>query len=165
MQNAHGTLSSSCLSNLLESFLSLSHKCKCKLYVELWERLVLTKDIIIKILSKQDKLLMDLPRLVRKTIRKLIFMWRGRKWTHTFRWWTCANGKDWSQGTNEVLVIGLHMVGKFWVWFWSCKALRSFIHHHFFLLSFFLLLFFLFFFFSSLALICNTVLSLLIPHA
>ena len=85
-------LSSSCLTILLESFLSVSHKYKCKLYVELWERLVLTKDIIIKILSKQDKLLMDLPRLVKKTIRKLISMWRGGKWTHAFRWWTCANG-------------------------------------------------------------------------
>jgi hypothetical protein len=26
--------------------------------------------------------------------------------------WTCANGKKWSRGPNEVLVIGLHMVGK-----------------------------------------------------
>jgi hypothetical protein len=38
---------------------------------------------------------------------------RGERWTHTF-WdrWTCANGKEWSRGTNKVLVIGLHMVGK-----------------------------------------------------
>jgi len=34
------------------------------------ERLVLTKDIIIKILSKQEILLMDLPRLVNKTFGK-----------------------------------------------------------------------------------------------
>jgi hypothetical protein len=26
--------------------------------------------------------------------------------------WTCANGKERSRGHNEVLVIGLHMVGK-----------------------------------------------------
>jgi len=34
------------------------------------ERLVLTKDIIIKILSKQEIFLMDLPRLVKKTFGK-----------------------------------------------------------------------------------------------
>jgi hypothetical protein len=33
------------------------------------------------------------------------------KITHTRDRWTCANGKEWSRGTKEVLVIGLHMVG------------------------------------------------------
>ena len=32
---------------------------------------------------------------------------RGKDETHTFDRWTCASG------TNEVLVIGLHMVGRF----------------------------------------------------
>ena len=64
------TLSSSCLSNLLElSPFFLSYVC-VSLYLELLEMLVLTKDIIIKILSKQEILLMDLPRLVKKTIGK-----------------------------------------------------------------------------------------------
>ena len=42
---------------------------------------------------------------------KIISLWRGREWNTHFRWWTCANGNGWSQGTTEVLVIGLHMVG------------------------------------------------------
>ena len=38
---------------------------------------------------------------------------RGKRKIHTL-WdrWTCANGKEWPWGTNEVLVIGLHMFGK-----------------------------------------------------
>jgi hypothetical protein len=37
---------------------------------------------------------------------------RERKLHTLWDRWTSANGKEWSQGTNEVLVIGLHMVGK-----------------------------------------------------
>jgi hypothetical protein len=63
-------------------------------------------------LSKQDKLLMVLPRLIKKVIGKYVISRRGReKYTHLDRW-TCANGKECSRGTKEVLVIGLHMVGK-----------------------------------------------------
>ena len=63
------TLSSSCLSNLLElpPFFLI---CMCEALSGALERLVLTKDIIIKILSKQEILLMDLPRLIKKTIGK-----------------------------------------------------------------------------------------------
>jgi hypothetical protein len=38
---------------------------------------------------------------------------RGKRKIHTLLdEWTCANGKERSRGTKEVLVIGLHMVGK-----------------------------------------------------
>ena len=46
------------------------------------ERLVLTKDTIIKILSKQEILLMVLPRHVKKTIRKFL-CGEGENGTHT----------------------------------------------------------------------------------
>jgi hypothetical protein len=36
----------------------------------------------------------------------------GEKNTHTWDRWTYANEKEWSRGTKEVLVIGLHMVEK-----------------------------------------------------
>jgi hypothetical protein len=80
-----------------------------------WESLVLPRfykwDVI-----KKDKLLMVLPRLVKKVIGKQCYIKEGKeKNTHTWDRWTCANGKEWSWGTKEVLVIGLHMVGK-WVW-------------------------------------------------
>ena len=47
------------------------------------ERLVLTKDIIIKILSKQEILLMGLPRLVKKTIGNKFLCGEGENGTHT----------------------------------------------------------------------------------
>jgi hypothetical protein len=56
---------------------------------------------------------MVLPRLVKKVIGKQCYIKEGKeKNTHTWDRWTCANGKEWSRGTKEVLVIGLHMVGK-----------------------------------------------------
>jgi hypothetical protein len=39
-----------------------------RLYLELWEKSY--QDIIMLILSKQEKLLMDLPRLIKKVIGK-----------------------------------------------------------------------------------------------
>jgi hypothetical protein len=42
----------------------------------------------------------------------MLYQGGGDKNTHTWERWTCANGKEWSRGTKEVLVIGLHMVGK-----------------------------------------------------
>jgi hypothetical protein len=43
---------------------------------------------------------------------KIMLYQEGERKIHT-PWdrWTCANGKEWSRGTKEVLVIGLHMVG------------------------------------------------------
>jgi hypothetical protein len=42
----------------------------------------------------------------------MLYQGGGEKNTHTWDRWTCANGKEWSRCTKEVLVIGLHMVGK-----------------------------------------------------
>ena len=76
---------------------------------------------------------------------------RGKRKIHTLLdKWTCANGKEWSRGTKEVLVIGLHMVGK-WEWIfltWSFECTfrepgSSLYAHIFFLFLIFLILFFL----------------------
>jgi hypothetical protein len=85
----------------------------------------------------------------------------GKRKIHTL-WdrWTCANGKEWSPGTKEVLVIRLHMVGnefgsfnleamKFLMHFrepGSSLNLILFILTHFFF-SFYSYIFFLFSFF------------------
>ena len=56
---------------MLQNWLSFpSLICMCEALSGSLERLVLTKDVIIKILSKQEILLMDLPRLIKKTIGK-----------------------------------------------------------------------------------------------
>jgi hypothetical protein len=54
------------------------------------------------VLLKQDKLLMVLPRLVKKVIGKWCYIKEGKeKNTHTWDRWTCANGKEWSRGTRK----------------------------------------------------------------
>jgi hypothetical protein len=67
-----------------------------------------------------------------------------------------ANG--WSRDTNEVLVIGLHMVGKDWVWTclqsslrfkWSKKEPRNIFYFSYFSFLFFFYFFFFFSFFPS----------------
>jgi hypothetical protein len=80
-------------------------------------------------LSKQDKLLMVLPRLVKKVIGKWCYIKEGKRKIHTL-WdrWTCANGKEWSWGTNEVLVIGLHMVGKMSLDLLNLETLKFLMH-------------------------------------
>jgi sugar lactone lactonase YvrE len=45
----------------------------------------------------------------------MLYQGGKEKNTHTWDGWTCANGIEWSRDTKEVLVIGLHMVGK-WEW-------------------------------------------------
>jgi len=55
---------------LARTFSFLSLICMCEASSGALEMLVLRKDIIIKILSKQEILLMGLPRLVKKTIGK-----------------------------------------------------------------------------------------------
>jgi hypothetical protein len=46
-------------------------------------------------LSKQDKLLMVLPRLVKKVIGKIMLYQGGERKIHTLGdRWTCANGKE-----------------------------------------------------------------------
>jgi hypothetical protein len=51
-----------------------------------------------------------------------------RKNTHTWDRWTCANGKEWSWGTKEVLVIGLHMVGKMSLDLLNLETLKFLMH-------------------------------------
>ena len=67
---AHGNSQLILSLNLARTLSSLSLIYKYEALSGALERLVLTKDIIIKILSKQEILLMDLPRLVKKTIGK-----------------------------------------------------------------------------------------------
>ena len=55
------------------------------------EMLVLTKDIIIKILSKQELTSYGFTETHQKDHWKIISLWRGREWNTHFRWWTCAN--------------------------------------------------------------------------
>jgi cellulose synthase/poly-beta-1,6-N-acetylglucosamine synthase-like glycosyltransferase len=93
---------------------------------------------------------MVLPRLVKKGHLK-IMLYRGGEKIHRLRdRWTCANGKEWCRDTKQVLIIGLHMVGKMSLdlksWSFSeipnaFRELRSslyfiFIHAHFFFLIF-----------------------------
>jgi hypothetical protein len=49
----------------------------------------------------------------KRSLENNVISRRGREKIHTL-WdrWTCANDKEWSRGTKEVLIIGLHMVGK-----------------------------------------------------
>jgi hypothetical protein len=80
-------------------------------------------------LSKQDKLLMVLPRLVKKVIGKWCYIKEGERKIHTL-WdrWTCANGKEWSRGTKEVLVIRLHMVGRMSLDLLNLETLKFLMH-------------------------------------
>ena len=100
---------------------------------------------------------------------KIISLWRGREWNTHFRWWTCANGNGWSQGTAEVLVIGLHMVGiiEYRIIFKVLESNEAKGTEELFIIIFFFSLFFLFF---SLFLLLKTVgntmhLLHLPPHA
>src|SRR6185503_16309649 len=70
LQFAHGNSQLILSLKLARTLSFLSLICMCEALSGALERLVLTKDIIIKILSKQEILLMDLPRLVKKTIGK-----------------------------------------------------------------------------------------------
>jgi hypothetical protein len=82
-----------------------------RLYMDLWESLVLPRyyswDII-----KTRQASHGLTKTHQKGHWKIMFRGGGEKNTHFLDRWTCANDKEWSRGTNEVLVIGLHMVGK-----------------------------------------------------
>jgi hypothetical protein len=59
---------------------------------------------------------MDLPRLVKKVIGKIIFQGGGKEKVHTL-WdrWTCANRKEWSRGTMESSLLDCRWLKK-WVW-------------------------------------------------
>jgi hypothetical protein len=52
-------------------------------------------EFINEVLSKQDKLLMVLPRLVKKSLENNVKSRRGKRKIHTLLdEWTCANGKE-----------------------------------------------------------------------
>jgi hypothetical protein len=63
----------------------------------------------------------------KRSLENNVISRRGKRKTHTWDRWTCANGKEWSRGTKEVLVIGLHMVRK-WVWIFNLEALKFLMH-------------------------------------
>jgi hypothetical protein len=48
----------------------------------------------------------------KRSLENNVISRRGREKYTLWDRWTCENGKEWSRGTKEVLVIGLHMVGK-----------------------------------------------------
>jgi hypothetical protein len=89
----------------------------------------------------------------------MLYQRGGEKNTHTWDRWTCANGKEWSWGTKEVLVIGLHMVGKISLELLNLETLKFLMHFrepgvHFTLFLYrtysYIFLFFSFMFFLSL---------------
>jgi hypothetical protein len=106
----------------------------------------------------------------KRSLKNNVVSRRGReKNTYTWDRWTCANGKEWSRGTNKVLVIRLHVVGKISMGLVlhpletpnAFNELGSFIYlfiylfivsHIFFLLSFFFLPSYFFFLFILLLL-------------
>jgi hypothetical protein len=64
----------------------------------------------------------------KRSLENNVISRRGRKNTHTWDMWTCANGKEWSWGTKEVLVIGLHMVGKMSLDLLNLESLKFLMH-------------------------------------
>jgi hypothetical protein len=58
----------------------------------------------------------------------MLYQGRGETNTHTWDRWTCANGKEWSRDTKEVLVIGLHMVGKMRLDLFNLETLKLLMH-------------------------------------
>jgi hypothetical protein len=158
-----------------------------RLYMELWESLVLPRFYKWNVV-KTRQAYHGLTETRQKGHWKIMLYQGGEeKNTHTWYRWTCANGKEWSQGIKEVLIIGLHMVGK-WVWIFNLEALKFLMHirepgisliftHIFFIIFSFshiyfsLSLFFSFFLFlSQIFLICSPwTLKLhstyLLPHA
>ena len=102
---------SSCLSSLLVLLFSSLKVYGGNIYMELYESLVLPRyyswDII-----KTKEASHGLTETRQKGHWKNNVPRRGKRKIHTL-WdrWTCANGKEWSRGTNEVLAIELHMVG------------------------------------------------------
>jgi hypothetical protein len=103
-----------CLSSLYILLLSLSHICG-RLYMELWESLVLPRfykwDVV-----KTRQASHALTETRQKGHWNIMLNQGGEreKYTH-FRWVDMCKWQKWSRGTKEVLVIGLHMVGK-WEW-------------------------------------------------
>jgi hypothetical protein len=63
--------------------------------------------------------------------------------------WTCANGKEGSRGTKEVLVIGLHMVGKMSLDLLNLETLKFLMHFRELGSSFFLFLYHTYSYFFS----------------
>jgi hypothetical protein len=60
--------------------------------------------------------------------KMMLYQGGGKKNTHTRVRWTCANGEEWSRGKKEVLIIGLHMVGKMRLDLLNLETLKFLIH-------------------------------------
>jgi hypothetical protein len=58
----------------------------------------------------------------------VISRWGKRKIHTIWDRWTCANGKEWSRGTKEVLLIRLHMVGKMSLDLLNLETLKFLMH-------------------------------------
>jgi hypothetical protein len=107
------TLISSCLSKLFILFLSPLNIYSGRLYVELYGKSLVLPRYYKWDVVKTRKASHGLTETRQKGHWKIMLCQGGERKIHTL-WdrWTCANGKEWSWGTKEVLVIGLHMVGK-----------------------------------------------------
>jgi hypothetical protein len=98
------------------------------LYGALWESLVLPRyykwDVV-----KTRQASHGLTETRQKGHWKIMVIQEGKRKIHTL-WirWTCANGKEWSRGTKEVLVIGLHMVGKMSLDLLNLETLKFLMH-------------------------------------
>jgi hypothetical protein len=127
------------------------------LYGAFWESLVLPRyykwDVV-----KARQASHGLTKTRQKGHWKIMLSLGGeRENTHTWDRWTCANGKKWSRGTKEVLVIGLHIVGK-WVWIFKSWSLEipnelyrtgDFTSFYFYTTHIFLFFSYIYFFFLS----------------
>jgi hypothetical protein len=113
LMNSHLILSLKPISST--PFPLIPYMCGRLLYGAFWESLVpprYYKWDVVK--TRQDS--HGLTETRQKGHWKIMLSQGGEeKNTHTWDRWTCGNGKEWSRGTKEVLVIELHMVGK-WVW-------------------------------------------------
>jgi hypothetical protein len=104
----------------------ITYMCGRLLYGAFWESLVLPYykwDVV-----KTRQAYHGLTETRQKGHWKIMLYQEGEeKNTHAWDRWTCANGKEWSRGKKEILVIGLHMVGK-WVWIFYLETLKFLMH-------------------------------------
>jgi hypothetical protein len=96
--------------------------------MELWESLVLARfykwDVV-----KTRQASHGLTETRQKGHWKIMLNHGGEeKNTHSWDRWTYATGKEWSQSTKEVLIIGLQMVGKMSLDLLNLETLKFLMH-------------------------------------
>jgi hypothetical protein len=107
------TFISSCLSKPIHSTPFPSQYYSERLYVDLYGKSLVLPKYYKWDLVKTRQASHGLIETRQKGHWKICYIKEGERKIHTLcERWTCANGKEWSRGTKEVLVIGLHMVGK-----------------------------------------------------